>query len=87
MRPTRQTTIRGHLVEEFRWHDCPICYVDARRVSGAFDQLVANFRVAGQVLQGNLEEKPGSRTTFPLGAEAPTVTYGTARNDKQPDAQ
>jgi hypothetical protein len=44
--PERRATIRGHLVEQFRWHDCPICYVDAHRVLGSFDHAVADLRVA-----------------------------------------
>jgi hypothetical protein len=50
MRPTRHATIHGHVVEEFHWHDCPICYVDAHRVAGSFDHAVADLRAAGRFL-------------------------------------
>ena len=53
MNPERRATIRGHLVEQFRWHDCPICYVDAHRVSVSFDQAVADLQAAGEVPPGN----------------------------------
>lgn len=50
MNPERRVTIRGHLVEQFRWHDCLICYVDAHRVSDSFDHTVADLQAAGRVL-------------------------------------
>ena len=53
MNPERRATIRGHLVEQFRWHDCPICYVDAHRVPGSFDHAVADLQAAGRVLPGD----------------------------------
>jgi hypothetical protein len=46
MRPTRRATIHGHLVEEFHWHDCPVCYVDAHRVSDSFDLAVTDLEAA-----------------------------------------
>jgi hypothetical protein len=56
VRPARHATIHGHLVEEFHWHDCPICYVDAHRVSGSFDYAVADLQAASRVLPGNRSE-------------------------------
>ena len=53
MRPTRHVTSHGHLVEEFHWHDCPVCYVDAHRVSGSFHHAVADLQAAGRVVPGN----------------------------------
>jgi len=53
MRPTRHAIIHGHLVEEFHWHDCPVCYVDAHRASVSFDRTVADLQAAGEVLPGN----------------------------------
>jgi hypothetical protein len=53
MNPERRTTISGHLVEEFRWLDCPICYVDAHRVSGSFDHAVADLQATSRVLSAN----------------------------------
>jgi hypothetical protein len=53
MKPTRHVTIRGHLVEEFRSLNCPICYVDAHRVSGSFDHAVADLQAAGRVNRGS----------------------------------
>jgi hypothetical protein len=52
MKPERSAIIRGHLVEEFCWHDCPICYVDAHRVSDSFDCTVAELQAAHRVAAG-----------------------------------
>jgi hypothetical protein len=53
MNPERRTTISGHLVEEFRWLDCPMCYVDAHRVSDSFDHAVADLQATSRVLSAN----------------------------------
>jgi hypothetical protein len=60
MKPTRHATIRGHLVEEFRSLNCPICYIDAHRVSSSFDHAVADLRAAGQVPPENLSQSASS---------------------------
>jgi hypothetical protein len=51
MRPTRRVTIHGHLVEEFHWHDCPVCYVDAHRVSDSFDHAITDLAAAESSLR------------------------------------
>jgi hypothetical protein len=66
MKPTRHVTIRGHLVEEFRSLNCPICYVDAHRVSGSFDRAVADLEAAGRVTPGSLSQNASSPAT-PVG--------------------
>jgi hypothetical protein len=63
--PERCATIRGHLVEQFRWHDCPICYVDAHRVSGSFDHAVADLQAAGWVLPGVEARTPAALSAMP----------------------
>jgi hypothetical protein len=63
MKPTRHAIIRGHLVEEFRSLNCPICYVDAHRVASSFDHAVADLQAAGRVPPGNVTQNVSSFTT------------------------
>jgi hypothetical protein len=63
MKPTRHVTIRGHLVEEFRSLNCPICYVDAHRVASSFDHAVADLQAAGRMPPENLSQNASSRAT------------------------
>jgi hypothetical protein len=63
MKPTRYTTIRGHLVEEFRWLSSPVCYVDAHRVADCFDDAVADLQTAGRILPANLSQNAAGLTT------------------------
>jgi hypothetical protein len=63
MKPTRHTTIRGHLVEEFRWLSSPVCYVDAHRVTDSFDHAVADLQTAGRLAAENLSQNAGGLTT------------------------
>ena len=60
MKPTRHATIRGHLVEEYRSLNCPICYIDAHRVTGSFEHAVADLLATGQVPPKSLSEGAGS---------------------------
>jgi hypothetical protein len=65
MSPTRRVTIHGHLIEEFHWHDCPVCYVDANRVSNSFDHAVTDLEAAESYL--------GIEAITPLFSSAATV--------------
>jgi hypothetical protein len=65
MNPERRTTISGHLVEEFRWLDCPICYVDAHRVSGSFDHAVADLQATSVYQRTEARRRTGRSTAIP----------------------
>jgi hypothetical protein len=79
MKPTRHATIHGHLVVEFHWHDYPISYVDAHRVSGSFDHAVADLQAAGRVLPENR-----SQNTYRwIGGDTLTPAPLAAQNRKE----